>query len=60
MSRFKEKRRIDSAITHRNIEELECALSYCKMRLEHSTMKQHEKTWLQEIKKIETVISEEE
>ena len=45
MSRFKEQRRIDQAIKHKNSAELEWALSYAKMRLQNSSMKEHEKHW---------------
>ncbi len=58
MSRFKEKNRIDAAIAHRNIEELEWALSYSKMRLQAATLKDHDKSWRKTIKAIEAAIEQ--
>lgn len=45
MSRFKEQRRIEQAINHKNQEELEWALSYSRLRLKTASMKHHEKHW---------------
>jgi len=39
MTRFKELRRIESAIEHQNEAELQWALGYCKMRIEIATLK---------------------
>ena len=53
VSRFKEKRRIDSAIAHKNMEELKWALQYAKSRLDLSTMKEHEKHWKKTISQVQ-------
>lgn len=45
MSRFPEQRRIEEAIKHKDVAELQWALSYARMRLKWSTMKHHEKHW---------------
>jgi len=45
MSRFKEQRRIDEAIKHKNLSELSWALDYCKHRNKLATMKEHMKHW---------------
>jgi hypothetical protein len=46
VTRFKELRRIEAAIEHKNKAELEWSISYCKMRLQISPRKQH-KHWQQ-------------
>ncbi|MCP4553579.1 MAG: hypothetical protein GY834_16400 [Bacteroidetes bacterium] len=56
MSRFKEKRRIDRAIKEQNLIGLKWALDYCKIRLEHSSMKVHQKHWKKYIVTIKKVI----
>ena len=43
MTRFKELRRIEAAILHKNQSELEWAESFCKHRLSTAQMKSHEK-----------------
>jgi hypothetical protein len=45
MGRFKELTRIERAIEHRNLAELQWALGYCQMRLKLAKMKHHEKSW---------------
>ncbi|MEW8441344.1 MAG: hypothetical protein AB2689_24610 [Candidatus Thiodiazotropha taylori] len=60
MTRFKEQRRIDNAIEHRNIEELNWALSYCKSRLGISKLKVHVKRWKKQIRDIEEAITDAE
>jgi len=45
MSRFKELNRIDDAIKNANKAELEWADSYCRMRLQIATLKDHQKFW---------------
>jgi hypothetical protein len=56
MTRFKELKRIETAINHGNKEELNWALQYCRMRLKIVTMKQHEKHWNNLIRKIEAAL----
>jgi hypothetical protein len=56
MSRFKELRRIQRAIRHRNLAELQWALSYCQMRLKSATMKHHERDWRRTEKSILDVL----
>ena len=57
MTRFKEQRRIDKAIEHKNIEELKWAISYCRSRLGIAPLKSHVKRWEKQIKLIEAAIS---
>jgi hypothetical protein len=45
MTRFKELRRIEDAIEHKNRTELQWALGYCRMRLGIASRKEHEKHW---------------
>jgi hypothetical protein len=45
MTRFKELRRIELAIEHRNLAEIRWAMDYCKMRLQTATRKDHQKYW---------------
>jgi hypothetical protein len=47
MTRFKELRRIEAAIKHRNSPELQWAVAYCQMRLQIATRKDHQKHWHQ-------------
>jgi len=58
VSRFKEQRRIDQAIEHKNSSELEWALGYAEKRLDISSMKHHDKHWLKIKKKITQAIEE--
>ena len=52
MTRFKELKRIESAIEHKNQKELDWALWYCQERLSSAAMKQHQKHWSKIIAKI--------
>jgi hypothetical protein len=45
VTRFKELKRIERAIENRDMAELRCAGTYCKMRLEIATRKDHQKHW---------------
>jgi hypothetical protein len=45
MTRFKELKRIESAIEHKNSAELKWALGYCKMRLGIASRKDHREHW---------------
>jgi hypothetical protein len=56
MTRFKELRRIEAAIEHRNEAELRWALDYCRMRLRTLTMKRHEKRWREIEKQIRATL----
>lgn len=56
MTRFKEQRRIDKAIEHKNIEELKWALNYCRSRLDIAPLKSHVKRWEKQIKLVEAAI----
>ena len=58
MTRFKEQRRIELAIKHRNMSELLWALKYCEQRFKFSSMKHHEKRWRKQIKQIRTTIQQ--
>ena len=53
MSRFKQLRRIENAIKHKNQEELSWALDYAQMRLKLASMKRHEKHWRKMLKQIQ-------
>lgn len=52
MTRFKEQKRINEAINHKNNDELLWALEYCKMRLSLSKMKEHKKHWQKQIQNV--------
>jgi hypothetical protein len=58
MTRFRELKRIESAIEHKNEAELQWALGYCKMRLQVATMKHHEAYWRRIEKSVKTVLAE--
>jgi hypothetical protein len=45
MTRFKEGRRIAAALKNRDARELDWAASYCRMRIEVATRKDHLKHW---------------
>jgi hypothetical protein len=45
MTRFKELRRIEAAIEHKNKSDLEWALGYCKIRLQTAPRKDHQQHW---------------
>jgi hypothetical protein len=47
MTRFKELKRIQAAIKHKDQLELQWAISYCKMRLTIAGKADHEKYWRQ-------------
>ena len=53
MTRFKELRRIEAAISHRNESELDWAESYCKSRLSIAPMKEHQKHWQKLLRQID-------
>jgi len=58
MTRFKELRRIESAIEHQNEAELQWALGYCKMRIEIATLKHHEAHWRRIERRVKTALVE--
>ena len=58
MTRFKELKRIETAIKHKNNSELLWSLEYCENRLSNSTMKEHIKHWNKLIKQVKNTISE--
>jgi hypothetical protein len=58
MTRFKELRRIESAIEHKNEAELHWAMDYCKMRLKIATMKPHKDHWRRIENKVKTALAE--
>ena len=45
MTRFNELKRIEAAIQHNNVADLNWAVDYCKMRLNIATRKEHKKYW---------------
>lgn len=58
MTRFKELERIESAIEHKNENELQRALGYCKMRLQIATVNHHEAHWRRIEKKVKAALAE--
>jgi hypothetical protein len=59
MTRFKELRRIESAIEHENASELQWARDYCKSRLQFAKLKDHQKHWRNLIRRIDAVQGDE-
>ena len=57
MTRFKELRRIEQAIEHRQEGELRCALGYCRMRLSVTRRKDHVKYWTTIQRRVESALS---
>ncbi len=57
MTRFKEQKRSDRAIDHKNVEELLWAKQFCQNRLEISAMKSHTKRWYQQLSLIEKALN---
>jgi len=47
MTRFKELKRIEEALEHKSVGELQWALSYCGMRLQIAARKDQRKYWHQ-------------
>jgi len=58
MIRFKELKRIEAAIDHKNKSELEWSLAYCRNRLSIASLKQHQKHWKKLISELENTLSE--
>jgi hypothetical protein len=58
MTRFKEQRRIETAILHKNEAELQWALNYCKMRLQIAALKHHEAHWRRIEKRVRAALLE--
>ena len=58
MTRFKELRRIESALKNKDKKELLWALDYCKMRLKFATMKSHIKHWQNLFNKVEEALAD--
>ena len=58
MTRFKELKRIEAAIKHKDQLELQWAISYCKMRLTITGKADHEKYWHQMERKVTQVLDE--
>ena len=56
MTRFKELRRIEHALEHKNERELRWALDYCLMRLSITTRKEHIKVWQKRRRQIEAAL----
>jgi hypothetical protein len=53
MTRFRELRRIERAIQHRDIEQLRWAEGYCQMRIGIATRDSHAKTWRQRLAEVQ-------
>ena len=60
MTRFKELKRIELAIEHRDKKEIEWALHYCKSRLHFTKMKSQIKHWTKLIDKLKSEINRSE
>lgn len=60
MTRFKELKRIESAIEHKDKKEILWALDYCKSRLQFAKMKSHVKHWTKLVDKLKSEINEPE
>jgi len=58
MTRFKELKRIEAAIKHKDQVELQWAIGYCKMRLSITGKKDHEKYWRQMERKVTQALDE--
>ena len=58
MTRFKERRRIERAIEHRDQVDLRWASEYCRMRLQLARTKQEISHWRQLEKRVLAVLDE--
>ena len=58
MTRFKELRRIERAIEHRDQVDLRWAAAYCQMRLQFARTKQGTSRWRQLEKRVLAVLDE--
>jgi hypothetical protein len=58
MTRFKELKRIEAAIKHKDQIELQWAIGYCKMRLSIPGKADHEKYWRQIERKVAQALDE--
>lgn len=58
MTRYKELRRLERAIEHKNEEELKWASWWCEMRLSMATMKHHQNHWRKLKERVDTAIAE--
>jgi len=56
VTRFKELRRINHALEHRDARELQWALSYCASRVSTATRKDHIKHWQKLRRKVEAAL----
>ena len=57
MTRFKELRRIESAIEHQNSSELLWALGYCKTRVGVAPRREHQKHWRDLERKVQDALA---
>jgi hypothetical protein len=60
MSRFKELKRIEDAIKHRDKPQLNWAAGYCAMRLSIARRKDHQKYWSDFVKQVEKALDAQE
>ena len=58
MARFKELKRIEAAIKHKDQVELQWAIGYCKMRLTITGNGDHEKYWRQMERRVTQALDE--
>jgi hypothetical protein len=58
VTRFKELRRIERAIEHRDQTELRWAADYCRMRLQFAVTKQGQSRWRQIAKRVKAATDE--
>jgi hypothetical protein len=59
MTRFKELKRIEAAISHKDVEQLNWAEAYCRERLASANMKEHQKHWRKLLNKVEGAMNDE-
>jgi hypothetical protein len=59
MTRFKELRRIERAIEHQDVSELQWAQSYCEDRIRWTTLKRGQDKWRRLLKRIAMAQTEE-
>jgi len=60
MTRSKEQRRIDNGIQYGDVVDLKWALKYCQLRINTAKLKQHEKTWKNQLNDVQKALEEAE
>jgi hypothetical protein len=57
MTRFKELKRIEAALEHKDRAALQWALGYCTMRIKIATRKEHVKEWREIESKVKAALA---